>query len=285
MRQKVILTAAVNGASLRKAQNSAVPEQPAEIGRDAEACWNAGAAVVHYHIRDQEGAPCCSPRILSEINDQVAARCPIITQASTAPLRAVEESLELFQAPHLPEMMTMAFGLMHLCTPDKQVLYPCTRPFLHHFLQEMVTRGVKPELEILNGASADDALALVGQADCLTAPLSATLLMGQPMQGIRAFDVDYLLHTLRRFPPGSQLSAACAGPRNLEAMTFTLLMGGNARVGMEETPFYQEGQPAKSNAQLVERAVRIIHELGLEVASPEEARTLLDMPHPSERGV
>ena len=108
MRQKVILTAAVNGASLRKAQNSAVPEQPAEIGRDAEACWNAGAAVVHYHIRDQEGAPCCSPRILSEINDQVAARCPIITQASTAPLRAVEESLELFQAPHLPEMMTMA---------------------------------------------------------------------------------------------------------------------------------------------------------------------------------
>lgn len=285
MRQKVILTAAVNGASLRKAQNPAVPEQPAEIGRDAQACWNAGAAVVHYHIRDREGAPSCSPQILSEINDQITARCPIITQASTAPLRDVEESLELFQAPHLPEMMTMAFGLMHLATPDKQVLYPCTRAFLRRFLRETVAHGIKPELEILNGASADDALALAGQTDCLPFPISATLLMGQPMQGIRAFDVDYLLHTLRRFPAGSQLSAACAGPHNLEAMTFTLLLGGNARVGLEETPFYREDLPAAGNAQLVERAVRIIHELGLEVASPEEARAILGLSHLSEKGV
>ena len=278
MRQKVILTAAINGAAPRKSQNPAVSEQPTEIALATQECYNAGAAIVHFHIRDQSGVPACSPEILSEINSEIRARSPIITQASTAPIRQVEESLELFKAPVLPEMMTIAFGLMHLAAPGRETLYPCTRAFLRDSLLQMRQHGVKPELEILSGASADDALALLAAGDCLEKPMSATLLMGQPMQGIKQYDVDYLIHTFRRFPAGTQISTACAGANNLHAILFTLLLGGNVRTGMEETLQYQEGEPVRSNGQLVERAVRIVHELGLEVATPDEARAILRLP-------
>lgn len=277
MKRKVIVTAAVNGAAPRKALNPAVPEQPAELARAARECHDAGAAIVHFHIRGPQGEPACAPDILSEIDGEIRALSPIITQASTAPLRDVEESLALFQAENLPEMMTVAFGLMHLSTPKGDTLYPCTRSFLRRFLLEMRSHGVKPELELLSGASADDALELLSQGDCLEEPMSAVLLMGQPMQGVKRYDMDYLIQTFRRFPAGTQLSAACAGPQNLEAVILTLLLGGNVRVGMEETLWYREGEAVKSNAQLVERAVRLLRELDLEPATPAEARAILGL--------
>jgi len=164
MKRKVIITAAVNGAAPRKALNPAVPEQPAEIAQAARECYDAGASIVHFHIRGPQGAPACSADILNnEIDGEIRALSPIIIQASTAPLRDVEESLELFQAKNLPEMMTVAFGLMHLSTPKGDTLYPCTRSFLRRFLLEMRSHGVKPELELLSGASADDALELLEQ--------------------------------------------------------------------------------------------------------------------------
>lgn len=119
----------------------------------------------------------------------------------------------------------------------------------------------------------------------MTAPLSYTIVLGMSItQGAMRFSQDNLIDTWRRLPKGCDFTAMHVGGRELEGVTMGMLLGGGVRVGLEDNIWYKKGEKAKSNAQLVERAVRVIHELGFEVATPDEAREMLGIPPLSVSG-
>lgn len=290
MARKIILTAALTGAFQGKAQCSAIPEQPNEIAQAALDCYNAGAAVVHLHARDKNGANVTDPRIFSEINSQVRAKCPIITQDSTAPATRpgfnadyCKSSLEIFDAEFLPEMASIDVALMHILWQKEQIMYGWTRSILVECAQKMQELNIKPEIEIFSPTNLEDVEDYL--MPYMKVPLSYTIVLGMSItQGAMKYSPDNLFDTWRRLPKGCDFTAMHVGAHEMEGVTMGMLLGGGVRVGLEDNIWYSKGVKVQSNAQLVERAVRVIHELGYEVASPDEAREMLGIPPLSDSG-
>mgnify|MGYP004469897299 FL=1 len=290
MARKIIVTAALTGAFQGKAQCPGLPEQPDEIAQAALECYNAGAAVVHLHARDKNGVNVTDPKIFSEINSKIRAKCPIITQDSTAPATRAgfdpdycRSSLEIFDAEFLPEMASLDVALMHILWQGDQIMYGWTREILKECAQKMQELKIKPEIEIFSPTNLEDVEDYL--MPYMEAPLSYTIVLGMSItQGAMRFSQDNLIDTWRRLPKGCDFTAMHVGGRELEGVTMGMLLGGGVRVGLEDNIWYKKGEKAKSNAQLVERAVRIIHELGFEVATPDEAREMLGIPPLSVSG-
>ncbi len=284
MARKIIVTAALTGAFQGKAQCPGLPEQPDEIAQAAYECYNAGASIVHLHARDKNGINVTDPKIFSEINSQIRSKCPIITQNSTAPATKsgfdpeyCRSSLAIFDAEFLPEMASMDVALMHILWQGEQIMYGWTREILVEAAKKMQELKIKPEIEIFSPTNLEDVEDYI--KPYLTDPLSFTMVLGMSItQGAMKYSPDNLIDTWRRLPKGCNFSAMHVGAHELEGVTLGMLLGGGVRVGLEDNIWYSKGVKAKSNAQLVERAVRIIHELGFEVATPDEARACLDLP-------
>lgn len=290
MARKIILTAALTGAFQGKAQCPGLPEQPDEIAQAALECYNAGAAVVHLHARDKNGVNVTDPKIFSEINSQIRAKCPIITQDSTAPATRAgfdpdycRSSLEIFDAEFLPEMASLDVALMHILWQGDQIMYGWTREILKEAAQKMQQLKIKPEIEIFSPTNLEDVEDYL--MPYMDSPLSYTIVLGMSItQGAMRYSQDNLIDTWRRLPKGCDFTAMHVGGREMEGVTLGMLLGGGVRVGLEDNIWYKKGEKAKSNAQLVERAVRVIHELGYEVATPDEAREMLGIPPLSVSG-
>lgn len=290
MSRKIIVTAALTGAFQGKSACPGLPEQPSEIAQAALECYNAGAAIVHLHARDKNGVNVTDHRIFSEINSQIRAKCPIITQDSTAPATKVHRdvdycrsSLEVFDAEFLPEMASLDVALMHVVWQGEGIHYPWTRPILIEAAKKMQDLNIKPEVEIFSPTNLEDVedhlMPYLGD------PPSFTIVLGMSItQGAMRYSPDNLMDTVKRLPKGCDFSAMHVGGREMEGVTMGLLLGGGVRVGLEDNIWYAKGEKAKSNAQLVERAVRVIHELGFEVATPDEAREMLGIPMLSVSG-
>lgn len=284
MARKIIVTAALTGAFQGKEQCPGLPEQPDEIAQAALECYNAGASVVHLHARDKNGINVTDPHIFSEINSQIRAKCPIITQNSTAPATRAgfdpdycRSSLEIFDAEFLPEMASMDVALMHILWKGEQIMYGWTREILVEAAKKMQELNIKPEIEIFSPTNLEDVESYI--MPYLSEPLSFTMVLGMSItQGAMKYSPDNLIDTWRKLPKGCNFTAMHVGAHELEGVTLGMLLGGGVRVGLEDNIWYSKGVKAKSNAQLVERAVRIIHELGFEVATPDEARELLKIP-------
>jgi len=285
MARKVILSAAVNGAFVRKAANAGVPEQPDEIAQTAKECYDAGAAIVHYHVRGKDGLPSSDPDILSDINSRIRAKCSIITQSSIVPVFrsgfSLADGLIALKADVLPEMCSVGGSLLYFEANGIPIFMDCTHEYLRRAAALLKERGMKAELELYNPSSIDDIVGLNEGCAYFAAPLSITMMFNMPMQGAMLFSQENLQSCRRRIPSGSQVYAMCSGESQMEAVVSNLMMGGNARVGMEDGIWYRNRELSKSNAQLVERMVRIIHEVGFEIATPEETRKILNMNGPN----
>jgi 3-keto-5-aminohexanoate cleavage enzyme len=283
MKNKIIVTVAPTSNFHGKEANPALPEQPDEIARSVREAYEAGACLAHMHARDNDGVQTNSAAVYRQINAAVRAECDIIIQNSIAPalgktMNTAEHGLEVLDA--YPEMSSLDMGFCVINLRDgREYQIEWTNAFLMRAAKIMQERGIRPELEIFNNSQIDNARLLI-EKGLLTPPFSFSFVMG--MNRVNQTAVSWNPKTLMSYvdllPPHSLFSTLGIGPTQHAATVQSVLLGGGVRVGFEDNINYRRGELAKSNAHLVERIVTVIRDLGLEPATPAEARQMLGIP-------
>lgn len=284
--RKVIITVAQTGAFHGKEANPNIPLSPKEIADSAYDCYNAGAAIVHIHARDKDGLSTNDPKVYSEIGSGIRAKCNLILQYSTAPANregtVAEDGMKLLYDKDLfkPEMCSLDCSLISTTWKGRTFVYEWFRDFLLKYANMMKDMGIKPELECFEPTAIEDVFNVLQPAGALADPVSLSFVLGMDKisQGALSFSEENLDFMIRKLPKNQfvNFSTISIGAKNhVPGMAMTVLKGGGARVGMEDNIYYGPGRLLKSNAEMVERAVRIIRELGMDVATPDEAREIL----------
>lgn len=267
---KVIITAALTGAEVTKDLQPALPVTPDEIAAEALLCYQAGASIVHVHARDAEGNPTQDYAVYKEIIDKIAALCPIIVQPSTGGATWHTPEQRLQPVDLCPEMATLSAGT---CNFGPEV-FMNTEENIEIFALKMKAKGVKPEIEVFERGMITNALKLVKKG-VLEMPLHFDFVLGVP--GACPGEAEDLLHMVRSIPEGCTWTVAGVGRYETPLALMAIAMGGHVRVGFEDNIYYNKGELATSNAQLVARVARIAVEAGRGVATPDEARQILGL--------
>ena len=264
-----IITAALTGPVATKADNPGMPGTVAEVAADAKAAYDAGAAVVHIHLRDDDGKMTVDLGVARRTVEAVRETCPGIVQLSTGGLAfTYEDRMKMVEArPAMATLnpCTMTFGAEEFRNPPKQMMELAAR---------MIELGVKPEVEIYDTGHLEMMLYLVHKG-LLVEPLQVSFVMG--VRGGMKGDPTLLSYLVRELPAGTSWQVIAVARANLPMTTIGLAMGGNARTGMEDTLTLDKGVPAASNAQLVERLVRIARSLQKEPATVAEVVERLNL--------
>ncbi|MBM6731804.1 3-keto-5-aminohexanoate cleavage protein [Megasphaera stantonii] len=278
MKNKVIITAAVTGAWPKKENNLNVPLTPQEIADDVYQCWQAGAAVAHLHMRDDEGNGTMSADKFRETVQTIKTKYPdcdiVLNLTTSGDLHATEETRQLHLKELKPEMASYDCGSMNWMNSGLFLNPPKFLEDLGTLMQEL---NIKPEIEAFDpGMIANAAYYL--KKGVLKAPLHFQMCMGCA-NGIPGSvkNLVFMKETMDTLCPGSTWSSFGVGHSAMEIMYATIALGGHLRVGMEDNVMYAKGVLAKSNRQFVERARRCVEEYGKEVATPAEAREILGL--------
>lgn len=294
----VIIVCACNGGIQGKESNGNIPETPDEIADSVYAAYRAGAAMVHVHARDPNRITEAARTIevWSEVNRKIRERCPDIIINNTTgggPRMTMEERLSCLDArPEVaslnlvPDMSRFTFKERKppLTHPRPAIEYDECVPFSYKqiswYAQEMKARGIKPELETYHTGGAWVLQHLIAQG-LIQPPYWVQTVMGYQTSSFPT--VDNVIQLVRELPEGTLWLCAGVGPFQLPMTTLATLIGGHVRVGLEDNVYYRRGEKAKSNAQLVDRAVRVAVELNREIATPAQAREMLGLsPTPTQ---
>lgn len=268
MKNKVIITVAPTGNVPTKKDNPNVPITAQEIADDILACYQLGASVAHIHARDENGHPTADKDTFIKIQKLVRDRCDIITQFSTG-ARGGEGKGRGACLVGRPEMASLTTGSSNF---RSRVNY--NPPELIGYLaKKMYSNGIVPEIEIFDVSMINNALYLL-QKGVLKKPLNFNLVLNVP--GSIPGTPKNLLHMVELLPANCNFTVTGIGRMQTDLITMGILLGGNVRVGLEDTLVYsyKHNMPA-SNVMLVERIVKIIHTLDRDVATPDEARKTL----------
>ncbi|MFZ5632299.1 MAG: 3-keto-5-aminohexanoate cleavage protein [Bacillota bacterium] len=269
--EKLIIVVAPVGAEVTRRDNPNLPITAEEIASEVKRCEEAGASVVHLHVRDNQGNPTQDAMCFREAIDAIkAAGCNVIIQVSTGGAVGMTdaERLQSIYSHEAVEMASLTTGTVNFgddvfLNPPKQI---------EKFASEMLKMGIKPELECFDAGAVNNGLALFKKG-LIKEPLHFDFVMGVP-GGIPG-NVRDLVYMVESLPPGATWQTAGIGRFQLPLAMCAIIMGGHVRVGFEDNIYYSRGRLAESNAELVERIVRIAGETGREVASPDEARRIL----------
>jgi 3-keto-5-aminohexanoate cleavage enzyme len=279
MPEPVVITCALTGGIHGKEANPNLPEQPDEIVAQGVAAAEAGAAILHVHARNPDGSNTMSPEIYGELHDRLRAETDAVIQLTTggSPVLSVEERLNtVFLSP---EMCSLNMGLLNFFIRGEQVFFANHRSDIERFAREIAARDIKPELEVYSAAMLEEVEHLLGLG-LLSPPYVINLVFHTPTQGGTRGTPENLLDAvgrIRALGEDVRINVSSMGASQLPITTIALAMGLNIRVGMEDNVFYRRGEPLESNAQLVERAVRIARELDRPPATPAQARELLGL--------
>ena len=275
---KTIITVATTGAHPKKEDNPNVPMTPAEIAEDVYACWKAGAAVAHLHMRDDKGAGAMDKAKFRQTVELLRARhpdCDIVLNLTTSGALGVSDEDRMAHVEELrPEMASYDCGSMNWLHSGVFLNPP---PFLETLGKNLQSWGVKPEIEAFDpGMIANAAYYL--KKGVLKAPLHFQFCMGCA-NGIPGTmkNLIFMKETMDELCPGSTWRCFGVGHSALTMLYGAVALGGHIRVGMEDNVLYSKGVLAQSNAQFVERAVRVSREFGREVATPADAREILGL--------
>lgn len=265
----VIITCAITGAETTRERQPSLPMTPKEQAAAAEEAFRAGATVIHLHVREDDGRPSQRPERFREAIEAIRARAPgVIIQISTG--GAVGEAIDNRAKPLSlkPEMASLNLGTMNF---GEEIFYNHPRDIVG-LAARMKEHGVVPELEVYEAGMVESALRLAKQG-ILREPLNFQFVLGVP--GGMSGEPANLMHLLSLLPRGAHWGVAGVGRFELPLAVQALVLGGHVRVGFEDNIYYRKGEVAKSNAQLVERVVRVARELDRPVATAAEARKLL----------
>lgn len=270
--EKLIITAAICGAEVTKEQNPAVPYTVEEIVREAKSAYDAGAAVVHIHVREDDGTPTQSRDRFKVCMDAVRGACPdVILIPSTGGAVGMTAEERLQPTELFPEMATLDCGT---CNFGDEV-FENTMPMMRAFGKRMLENNIKPEYECFEMGHLDTILRMAAKGEVPGDPMQFNFVLGVP--GCTPATVENLVWLVNRIPAGSTWTATGIGRSAFTLAAPTIVMGGNVRVGFEDNLNISRGVLARSNGELVEKVVRLSRELGREIASPAEARAILSL--------
>jgi uncharacterized protein (DUF849 family) len=291
-KRKVIVTIAPTGGMAHKSQNPDLPTQPVEIADDTLRCYNAGASVVAIHARRPDDGATCNPDIYRDINQRIRARCDIVINNSTGGgvhgdmvAQLPDGTWEILWEERIKgmdagaEMCTLDATTLSLSFGGKDILMntPLTRG--RELAVGMKERGIKPEWEVFSPTHILQDVTTLTEEGHDDGPHFINLVMNvhRNFQNAMPFSPRHLQMMVDCLPKNSIFCVSGIGPSQLEANISALLLGGHARVGLEDNLYYHHGELA-TNVQLTERIVRIIREMGMEPATAAEARELMGLP-------
>ena len=269
--EKTIISCALVGGATKREQTPYLPITPQEIADQAVDAWKAGAAVVHIHVREDDGTPSMNFDRFKFIVDNVRSRCDVVINLTSANFgSSIAERIRPF-AELKPELASLDCGTMNWAYA---AIFENSPEFLTAAAKKMLEVDVKPEIEIFDSGMIDNTNFLIKQG-LIKQPAYYQFVLGAA-GGARA-TVKSLVHLVDSIPPGSHWSAFGIGKSNLDILYAALALGGNIRVGLEDNIYMSKGILAKSNAEFVEKAARIVREFNKQPATPDEAREILGL--------
>ena len=272
--EKLIISSCICGAEVTKENNPAVPYTVEEIVREAKSAYDAGAALIHLHVRWDDGTPTQDKGRFQECIDAIRKECSdAIIQPSTGGAVGMTdlERLQSTEVDPTPEMATLDCGT---CNFGGDEIFVNTDTTIENFARIMLERGIKPELEVFDKGMIDLALKVADRKGLLVHPLHWDFVLGVQMSAT----VRDLVYMANSIPAGSTWTATGIGKESWNIAAATIAMGGHVRVGFEDNVYLEKGVLAKSNGEMVDKAVSIAKLLGRPIASPNEAREILSLP-------
>ncbi|MEW6277140.1 MAG: 3-keto-5-aminohexanoate cleavage protein [Candidatus Eremiobacterota bacterium] len=278
----VILTAALTGALTTRKQCPDIPYTADEIAAEARRAADAGAAIVHIHARDDDGTPAYDVESYRRIDRAVRSRCPeLVVNYSTGAVGISREE-RIGHVPELkPDMAALNMGSMNyaIYSSDKKRFYHdhvFQNPFgdIAYYLEAMNRAGTRPEMECFDAGHIHNAEPLIDMG-LLRPPYCFSLVMGV-LGGIPGTTRD-LVHQVGSLPDQAHWQVIGIGLNQWKLLAAAVTLGGHARVGLEDNLYLSADRMARSNGELVEKAVRMVEDLGERPATPAEARRLLGL--------
>jgi 3-keto-5-aminohexanoate cleavage enzyme len=289
--EKLVITVAVTGSVTTKEQSQYLPVTPEDVAEEAYRSYNAGASLVHLHAR-HPNPKVTDVEALGETIQRIKAKCNMITQVGTGArdrfgeIRDSPPRLALLDIRPKPDMETInagtfTFQVLGRSTPagshGKSWNFLNPPELIEAFARGMKERKMGIEFEIYDTGHIGNVMQLVerGVLD-KNEKLHFDFVMGiggaiSPVPKSLLFLVDML-------PGNCTWNVLGVGIHEFPMVTMGMIMGGNIRVGLEDNIYLSKGVLAKSNAELVEKAVRIAKDLGREIATADEARKILELP-------
>jgi 3-keto-5-aminohexanoate cleavage enzyme len=281
MAEKCVVTAALTGILARREQCPYLPYTPKEIADEAVRAAEAGASIVHIHARTDEGYPCFETPVYQQIYDLIRERSDVIINFSTGAVGVPMEQRVGYIRDVRPEIAALNMGSMNYAiysSKNKRFYYDLVfaNPFgdIIQLLEVMNQAGVRPELECFDTGHIGNTAPLIDMG-ILKPPYQFSLIMGV-LGGIPATTRN-LIHQVDNLPQPSFWQVIGVSRVQWQLVAAAITLGGNVRVGLEDNFYLPNGDMAKSNAELVEEAVRLCRILGREVATPTEAREILKL--------
>jgi 3-keto-5-aminohexanoate cleavage enzyme len=270
--EKLIITAAICGAEVLKEHNPAVPYTIEECVREAKSAYDAGAAIIHLHVRQDDGTPTQDKNRFKAVMDAIYAELPdVIIQPSTGGAVGMTNDERLQPTELSPEMATLDCGTCNFGGDD---VFTNTENTIKYFGTRMIERGIKPELECFDKSMIDMALRLQKKG-FISLPMHFDFVMG--VNGGISGELRDFVFMRGSIPADATYTVAGIGRYEFPLAMAAIIDGGHVRVGFEDNVWLSKGVLAKSNGELVAKVVRMAKELGREIANPTEARQILGL--------
>jgi len=300
MKSKAIITAALTGSIHTPTMSPYVPQTPQQIADEAVRSYEAGAAVCHIHARDPEtGMPVSKMELYEEILDSIKSRCNMVVCITTGggfgmtpeqrvePVTRFKPELASFNAG------STNFALFHALDKIKEFkfdwepqylamsedfIFANTFKSMKEFSITFSENGAKPEFEVYDSAMINNVAFMIERGYPIKKPVYIQFVMGV-LGGITPGPENllFLVNYAKRLIGDFEFSVCGVGRDQFPMCTQSLLLGGNVRVGLEDNLYLDKGKLAKSSAEQVEKIARIAGELGIEPATPDEAREILEL--------
>ncbi len=286
MKNKVIITAALAGSATMKQQNEAVPYTPEEFAGEALKCQQAGAAIVHVHARDvaEGGLPTADiPKIRATV-DAIRDRCPgLILNMTSAIAAGIPAEKRIAPIVALkPEMASLNTNSMNFALIDRksgtvlaETIFENAFSMIVDFASKMKANGVKPECEIYDLGGIYNILALRRQKGLFEEPMHFQFVMG--VAGGCPFDIGILHKFIETVPKDATWSICGIGPNQYATTLVGAALGGHIRVGLEDNIRNVDGSLSRGSYEQVEWAVKVAGLAGRGIATPSEAREILNL--------
>ena len=297
--RKAIITAALTGSIHTPSMSPYLPITARQLIDEILAVHAAGGAIAHLHVRDQEtGIPNADQEVYWEVISEVKKRCDIVINTTTGVRlgEPVEKRVRVVSTirPELASLNagSLNFALFQVVDKIKEWKFDWEKPYLDNtddfifpntfrtmrqYLDAFEASGTKPEFEIYDSGMINNLAFLINRG-VVKRPVYLQFVLGI-LGGMPAApeNLVFMLDMARRLIGDFQFSVCAAGQFQFPLCAQSLIMGGNARVGLEDNLYLEKGRLAKSNAEQVAKIIRIARELGIEPATPSEAREMLGL--------
>ena len=279
-----VITCAVTGVLANRKQCPAIPYTPAEIGEECRRAYEAGAAVVHIHARNDDGSPTASPDVFADIAREVRARSPILLNFSTGTISNDVTEQCTYIRKVKPQIAAMNSGTMNYAKYSANrkemvfdMVFPNTYQKMLEMLRAMNEANVNPELECFDSGHTHGVWPLLDMG-VLKPPLQFSFIvnvLGGIPPTVESLQLQKKLAL--DIAPGSEWEVIGISHCQWKMLATALVLGGNVRVGLEDHLYLPSGEMAKSNGELVEVAARMVRDTGRKPATVEQARQILGL--------